>query len=128
MYSETTDNIRVNVVSHYESLHSDPSRLHFVFSYTINIKNKGNKVVQLLKRYWLIKSADGIIREVEGDGVVGEQPILQPEDSFQYSSWAPITCEIGEMSGNFVMKDINSKEIFKIIVPKFPFVANPILN
>ena len=128
MYSKTTENIIISVTPRYEDLPSDPSRLHFVFSYNIIIENGGNQIVQLKRRFWKIKSADGLIREVEGEGVVGEQPILHPGDQFQYSSWAPITCEIGEMSGYFLMKNMETKELFKVLVPKFQFVADPLLN
>ena len=128
MYSATTSNIIINVTPKYESMHSDPSRAHFVFSYMITIKNAGDQIVQLMKRRWIIKSADGIERHVEGEGVIGKQPVLNPGDSFSYQSWAPITCEIGEMSGSFSMKKLNTMETFIVVVPKFQFVTDPLLN
>ncbi len=128
MYSARTKDIIISVSPRYESMHSDPGRSHYVFSYSVIIKNKGHQSVQLLKRHWVIKSADGIIRDVEGEGVVGQQPLLHPGESFKYSSWAPITCEIGEMRGEFLMKNIESQEFFKVMIPKFQFITDPLLN
>ena len=128
MYRATTNNIIIEVLPKYEDLHSNPSKSHFVFSYRILIINQGDNAVKLLKRHWIIKSADGILRDVEGDGVVGQQPVLKPGDSFQYNSWAPITCEIGEMFGSFLMKNLEDDSEFQVQVPKFQFIADPLLN
>jgi len=128
MYTATTENICVQVIPKYEELHSQPQRSHFVFSYKIVITNQSKNTVQLLKRHWIIKSADGIIRNIEGDGVIGQQPILEPGEFFNYSSWAPITSEIGEMSGQFIMVNTETNETFSVKVPNFQFVTNSILN
>ncbi len=128
MYTATTNNICISVTPRYEETHSDPSRLHYVFSYEVTIENKGNESVKLLRRNWIIKSIDGLVRNVEGEGVVGEQPLLKSGECFKYSSWAPISSEIGEMKGSFLMQNLDSGDFFKAKVPSFQFIIDPLLN
>ena len=86
----------------------------FVFAYNISIENHSEKTVQLLRRHWIIKDSNGITKEVKGDGVIGEQPIIQPNRIHEYGSWAKIESEIGKMYGSYLMQDTDTKKEFEV--------------
>ena len=96
-----TDGIRVRVQSQYLADQSSPRDDRFVFAYTITISNEGGQTAQLRTRHWIITDARGVIEEVRGDGVVGEQPTLKPGQSFQYTSGCVLTTPIGTMQGSY---------------------------
>lgn len=96
-----TDGIRVRVQSQYLPDQSSPRDDRFVFAYTITISNESPKTAQLRTRHWIITDARGVIEEVRGDGVVGEQPTLKPGQSFQYTSGCVLTTPIGTMHGSY---------------------------
>ena len=98
-----TNDVRVEVESNYAAEHSRPFHDHWVFAYTIRITNLGSETVQLLSRHWIIADAMGEIEEVKGPGVVGEQPVLAPGESFQYSSWSNLKTATGVMRGTYQM-------------------------
>ena len=94
MEETTTDGIQVKVESFYLDSHSQPKENHYVFSYRILIKNLSKRTVQLLRRHWIITDSSGEINEVKGDGVVGEQPILEPDDECRHRCWSNLWCNI----------------------------------
>lgn len=96
-------NIEVQVVSDYIDDQSEPRSNQYVFAYTIRILNQGNVAAQLISRHWIITDANGKIQEVDGDGVVGEQPYLNPGEEFSYSSGAIIETPVGSMHGIYKM-------------------------
>jgi ApaG protein len=96
--------IRVNVETSYVPDQSDPGSQRYVFSYTITILNEGKEPARLLRRHWLITDANGKVQEVRGDGVVGEQPHLQPGQGFRYSSGAILETPVGTMQGSYSME------------------------
>jgi ApaG protein len=96
-----TRDIRVEVLSRYSAENSGPGE--WVFEYTVRITNIGKGTVQLLTRHWIITDALERTREVQGPGVVGKQPILEPGESFQYSSWCPLKTPTGTMHGTYQM-------------------------
>lgn len=98
-----TNSVRVEVESKYAAEHSQPFLHHWCFHYTIQITNEGDETVQLISRHWLITDATGRTEEVRGPGVVGEQPILVPGDSFQYTSGCSINTSSGVMRGTYQM-------------------------
>ena len=98
-----TRNIRVSVEAVYSPPHSRPSQQQWFFVYTIHIVNEGDEAVQLVSRHWIITDAVGSIEHVRGLGVVGEQPVLEPGESFEYSSGCPLTTPSGEMRGTYQM-------------------------
>lgn len=117
-YTEVTKNIRVSVKTNFLSDQSDTENSLWVWSYHILIENNGNDKVQLIDRYWKITDATGIIKEVKGSGVIGEQPTIKPGEFFEYTSGTPLNKSSGFMSGNYRM--INEKnESFFIDVPVF---------
>lgn len=124
----TTHGIKINVRSRYEPSHSNTAEQRFVFSYLIEIINESDLTVQLLRRHWYIQSSNCIKREVEGEGVVGEQPVLRPGETHKYSSWCPISSDIGLMKGYFTMQKDVDDELIHVTVPPFTLCASPKLN
>lgn len=99
----TTRGVRVEVESRYLEDKSDPHRNRWFFAYDIRISNLGDEVVQLLNRHWVITDANGDVEEVKGPGVVGQQPVLAPGESFEYTSFCPLTTPFGTMEGSYQM-------------------------
>ena len=98
-----TNNVRVEVESQYAPEHSQPFQNQWFFYYTIRISNESNETVQLLSRHWIITDANGHIEEVRGPGVVGEQPVLAPGETFQYTSGWPLKTATGVLRGTYQM-------------------------
>jgi ApaG protein len=96
-----THGIRVTVQSLYLADQSSPEHERFVFAYTVAISNEGQRTAQLRTRHWVITDGNGGVEEVRGDGVVGEQPRLEPGESFQYTSGCVLTTPVGEMHGEY---------------------------
>lgn len=118
MYYEITQGIEVQVEPQYLADESQPEAAQFVFAYTITIVNKGETEVQLISRHWIITDGDGVIHEVRGPGVVGEQPRLAPGQHYQYSSFCPLPTPTGNMRGTYQM--INSLGAkFDVKIPLF---------
>ena len=117
-YARTTRSITVTVEPFYLDDQSVPEENHFVWAYHVRIENHGEQTVQLLTRFWRITDSLGNVQEVRGDGVVGEQPILNPGDSFEYTSGTPLPTPSGIMVGAYQMLT-QSGEKFDIDVPAF---------
>ena len=99
-----------------------------MFAYRITIENNNNFEIQLLRRHWYILDSSGEQKEVEGEGVVGVQPVIPPRESFQYVSGCNIKTEIGRMVGYYIVKNMNNHAEFKIDIPAFDMTAPNILN
>ena len=110
--------INVRVKTAYIKEQSDPENSRFVFSYTINIKNEGQKAARLVSRHWHITDANGQVQEVRGLGVVGEQPYLKPGEDFEYTSGTVIETPVGSMQGSYQMIDEEKSE-FDATIPVF---------
>src|SRR5437762_1689648 len=98
-----TNDVRVEVESRYAPEHSHPFDNEWFFHYTVRISNEGRETVQLMSRHWIITDATGHVEEVRGSGVVGEQPVLRPGESFQYTSGCPLKTKTGVMRGTYQM-------------------------
>lgn len=120
-------NIGVSVDTFYIAAQSDPGAQRYVFAYTITIRNHSAEDVQLLRRYWLITDANGKQTEVEGDGVIGEQPRLAPGSSYQYTSGAVLETPVGTMQGHYEMIT-KQHEHFNAAIPLFRLAMPNILN
>lgn len=101
--SEKIYDISVNVQPTYIAEQSDPGNNHYVFAYTVTIKNNGNVPAKLLTRHWVITDGDGKIQEVKGEGVVGEKPHLKPGENFRYTSGTMMKTPVGSMHGSYQM-------------------------
>jgi ApaG protein len=115
---ENSHNIVVEVESNYVEGQSEPNDERYVFSYTITIRNEGGQPARLLSRHWIITDANGNIQEVKGEGVVGEQPHLNPGEGFQYTSGAMISTPVGSMRGTYQMVADDGDE-FDAEIPAF---------
>ena len=98
-----TEGVHVHVTARYSEEHSTPLSNHWFFLYTIRITNEGDGRVQLLSRHWIITDATGRVREVQGEGVVGQQPVLDPGETFEYTSGCPLETPFGAMEGTYEM-------------------------
>ena len=130
MYNAETHDIRVTVVPVYIDERSAPDEGQYFWAYRVTIENLGDDTVQLVSRYWHIVDASGHVEEVRGPGVVGEQPVLGPGDSFEYTSGCPLATPSGFMRGAYTMTD-ESGDDFDVTIPAFPLDlpdANPVLN
>ena len=112
------DNIQVEVQTAYIEDQSSPDNDRYVFAYTINIQNHGQRTAQLLNRHWVITDANGKIQEVRGEGVIGEQPKLRPGESFEYTSGAILETPVGAMEGEYEMV-ADSGEHFLALINAF---------
>ncbi len=95
--------VSVHVATAYLPGHSSPDEEQYTFAYTITISNAGDRPVQLLSRHWVITDADNSVQEVRGEGVVGEQPVIAPGDSFRYTSGTTLNTPVGFMEGSYLM-------------------------
>jgi ApaG protein len=118
MYRATTRSIEVNVTPQFLSERSSPANNYYFWAYTIEIVNRGSETVQLVSRHWRITDASGRIQEVRGPGVVGEQPVLAPGQSFQYTSGVPLPTPSGFMVGSYNMVS-TAGDHFDIEIPAF---------
>jgi len=100
---ETTRGVKIEVESRYIREKSDPLQNRWLFAYDIRISNGGDEIVQLLNRHWIITDANGQVEEVKGPGVVGNQPVLAPGESFEYTSFCPLKTPFGTMEGSYEM-------------------------
>lgn len=128
MITEITQGIRVSVETEYQPSYSSPSQYHYVFTYRITIENQSEYTIQLLRRHWHIHDAGFASREVEGEGVVGQQPVLEPGQSHQYVSGCNLKSGIGKMLGYYHMERIMDGVKFRVLVPEFTMVAPLRLN
>ena len=127
MYSKTTKKINITVNPYYLEEQSEPDDQHYVWAYQVVIDNQGSERVQLKNRYWKIIDSNGSQQEVRGEGVVGEQPILNPGEKFEYTSGTPLSTPSGFMGGHYEM-ETKSGSIFEASIPKFsldsPFISS----
>ncbi|MFQ5563260.1 MAG: Co2+/Mg2+ efflux protein ApaG [Parvularculaceae bacterium] len=118
MYERITRGIHVSVAPNYLEDQSDPMEGRYVWAYTVRIDNRSSEIVRLRTRYWRITDAMGYTEEVEGDGVVGEQPVIHPGEGFEYTSGAPLSTPSGLMVGSYRMETANG-EFFDVDIPAF---------
>lgn len=123
----TTRGVRVEVQSHYLADKSDPLRRRWFFAYDIRISNLGHEVVQLLNRHWIITDANGSVEEVKGPGVIGNQPVLAPGESFSYTSFCPLTTPFGTMEGSYQMVT-DDGETFEARIARFSLSEPMVVN
>lgn len=128
MISKISEGITISVETYYQPEYSNPVNNEFMFAYRITIENNNVFPVQLLRRHWFIYDSNGTMREVEGEGVVGVQPQINPGESYKYVSGCNLRSEIGKMSGTYQMENVNNKKGFNVIIPSFDMCAPFKLN
>lgn len=128
MVSKISEGVKISVETYYQPDYSNPVNNEFMFAYKITIENNNAFSVKLLRRHWYIYDSNSSIREVEGEGVVGIQPQINPGESYQYISGCNLRTEIGKMHGTYLMENINNKKTFNVTIPSFqmstPFKLN----
>lgn len=128
MQTAITHDIRVSVETMYQSMYSKPFANEYVHAYRITIENLGSETVQLMHRHWYIWDSTTVLREVEGEGVIGIQPVLEPQGLHQYVSGSPLRSDMGKMYGTFMMKRLSDEHEFEVVIPMFylipPFKYN----
>lgn len=120
---QITDGVSISVLTTFQERYSNPKALDFLFSYEITIENLSVSPVRLLRRHWYILDSVGTHREVEGEGVIGEQPLLHPGEQFTYVSAANIQTEMGRMTGYYTMENLHAGKLFNVTIPEFELIA-----
>jgi ApaG protein len=128
MTTEVTAGIQVSVETFYQPTHSNPSQSHYVFAYRITIKNDSGDDVRLKRRHWHVVDSDSNKREVEGEGVVGEQPYLANGETYRYVSGCNLNTEIGKMFGTYLMERVTDRKLFFVRIPEFKMIVPGKLN
>ena len=123
MVSKVTDGITISVEQFYQPDYSNPIQMEFMFAYRITIENNNPFPVQLLRRHWIICDSNAEQKEVEGEGVIGIQPIIAPNEQYQYISGCNLKSELGKMYGTYLMKNINTQQRFDVKIPVFQMEA-----
>lgn len=119
--------IQVAVQVRYLADQSDEADNRHVFAYTITVTNEGEHAVQLLSRHWVITDSNSHVQEVKGKGVVGEQPVIQPGQNFEYTSGTVLATQVGTMSGSYLMQVVDGGE-FSVAIPQFVLSVPRVLH
>ena len=127
MEESITKGIRVQVESFYLDAHSTPEENRYVFAYQIHLKNLSKLTVQLIRRHWIITDSSGEINEVKGEGVVGDQPVLAPDEEYEYTSGSHLKSPVGTMQGTYQMETKDGDE-FEVKIPCFTLAVPGMIN
>ena len=128
MVSKISEGITISVETYFQPEYSNAVNSEFMFAYRITIENNNSFPVKLLRRHWHIHDSNGTVREVEGEGVVGVQPQINPGDSYQYISGCNLKTEMGKMHGTYLIENINNRKTFSVLIPAFEMTAPCKLN
>ena len=129
LVTQITNGVKVSVRTLFQTEYSQPAQHHYVFTYSVTIENMSNYTIQLLNRHWLIYDTDNIFPvEVSGEGVVGQQPVLEPGESYNYVSGCNLKSEIGKMEGRYEMRRAVDGKIFFVDIPEFAMMVPYRLN
>jgi ApaG protein len=128
MNSKISEGVQVSVETFYQKDYSNPLQNEYMFAYRITIENHNAFPIKLLRRYWEILDSNGEHREVEGEGVVGVQPLIMPGKHYQYVSGCHLKSELGKMQGYYTMENVSTKNLIKVNIPAFKLIAPVKLN
>ena len=123
MVFKVTEGIKISVEQFYQPDYSNPLQLEYMFAYRVTIQNNNSYPVQLLRRHWFIYDSNAEQREVEGEGVIGVQPIIAPNDQYQYISVCNLKSELGKMFGTYLMENMHTRQRFEVNIPVFQLEA-----
>lgn len=126
--TQLTHGIKISVETKFHAEHSNAENRHFLFLYIITIENKSEYAVQLVSRHWDIFDSSSELSKVDGNGVVGEQPMLEPGEIFEYESACSLTTDIGKMNGTYLMERKIDKARFYVTIPEFELIVPQRLN
>lgn len=128
MVTAITHGVKISVETIYQDEHSNPGNEHFMFAYRIEIENLSDFAIQLMRRKWSIFDSNGSVREVEGEGVVGVQPVIEPGQSYAYVSGCNLKTDIGSMKGYYSMVRLVDETTFTVDIPEFELIVPYKLN
>lgn len=128
MVTAITQDVKISVETMYQDDYSNPANEQYMFAYRIEIENLSDYTIQLKRRKWFIFDSNGSKREVEGEGVVGLQPIIEPHSSHAYVSGCQLATEIGSMKGHYYMSRVVDATEFEVDIPEFQLIASYRLN
>ena len=128
MIQQITEGISIGVECFYQPSQSNPLNSEYIFAYRITIENKSMYPVKLLSRHWHIIDSNGTKREVQGEGVVGRQPTIEPGNSYQYTSAAGLRSDIGKMYGTYLIENLFNKKKLTVIIPEFQLIVPSKMN
>jgi len=123
MVQQVTEGVSVSVETFYQPGQSNPLNSEYLFAYRITIENQSTMPIKLISRHWHIIDSNGSKREVEGEGVVGVQPVLQSGEKYQYVSGCNLRTEMGKMYGSYNMENLNTNGIFEVNIPVFEMIV-----
>ena len=123
MTTKITEGIKISVETFYQDEYSQPLNNEFMFAYRVSIENQSEQTIKLLRRHWYVFDSNGTTREVEGEGVVGLQPVIEPGKTHQYVSGSHLKTEMGRMHGTYLMERITDGKRFKVNIPEFQLIA-----
>lgn len=128
MVQQITEGVNIVVETFYQEGQSSPLNAEYLFAYRITIENLTGYTVKLLSRHWHIIDSNGTHREVAGDGVVGQQPVISPGGNYQYTSAANLRSDMGKMYGTYLMENLFNKKKITVQIPEFQLIAPAKLN
>ena len=123
MVQEVTEGVSITVEIFYQPAQSNPMSSEYLFAYRVTIENLSTMPIKLLRRHWHIIDSNGTYREVEGEGVIGQQPVIEPGGSHQYVSACNLRTDMGKMYGTYQMENLYNKKLFKVNIPEFQMIA-----
>ena len=126
--TQITKGIKVSVTVEYQQEFSIPEQFHYVYTYKVTIENNSEYTIQLQRRHWYIYDGPFACKEVEGEGVVGQTPVLEPGESHNYVSGCNLKSGFGKMFGHYIMERIVDGKKFKVNIPEFIMIAPVLLN
>jgi ApaG protein len=127
MVSLISEGVEISVETFYQQDYSKPLQSEYMFAYRITIENHNSFPIKLHRRHWNIFDSNGTYREVEGEGVIGVQPVLAPGENYKYVSGCNLRTEMGKMSGTYQMENLDSKKMFDVNIPAFEMIV-PLKN
>ncbi len=128
MITAISQGVKISIETEFQEQYSNATNEHFMFAYKITIENLTEYTLQLMSRKWFIFDSKGETRIVEGEGVVGLQPILEPNQSYSYVSGCNLNSEIGSMRGKYIMFNHVTQELFEVEIPEFELIVTYRLN
>ncbi len=123
MVQQISEGVRITVETFYQETQSNPLRSDHLFAYRVTIENLSSVAVQLMSRHWFIRDSSGLNREVQGEGVIGRQPVIEPGKSYRYVSAVNLNSDMGKMYGHYTMTDLVARKSFRVIIPEFLLIA-----
>ena len=123
MVSKLTEGVKISVETFYQADYSNPLAGEYMFAYRITIENTNEFPLKLLRRHWYIFDSNGACREVEGEGVIGVQPVIQPGERYQYVSGCNLKTEMGKMHGVYQMQNLHTQASFDVRIPVFEMIV-----